>query len=46
MYVVFTSIGQLTFKEAGVFTLNFKPASAATWRPPNLKNVMLNGNEN
>jgi hypothetical protein len=35
------SIGQLTFKEAGVVTLNFKPASAATWRPLNLVNVVL-----
>ena len=35
------SIGQLTFKEAGVFTLSFKPASAGTWRPLNLINVVL-----
>jgi alpha-L-fucosidase len=35
------SIGQLTFKESGVYTLNLKPASAATWHPLNLRNVML-----
>ena len=38
------SIGQLTFKESGVFTLSFKPASVATWRPLNLRNVMLKPN--
>ncbi len=35
------SRGQLTFKESGVFTLSLKPASAATWRPLNLINVVL-----
>jgi hypothetical protein len=35
------SIGQLTFKEAGVFTLSFKPASAATCRPLNLVSMKL-----
>ena len=36
------SIGQMTFKESGVFTLSFKPASA--WRPLNLVNVVLKPN--
>ena len=35
------SIGQLTFRQSGVFTLSFKPASVATWRPLNLRNVIL-----
>jgi len=35
------SIGQLSFKESGVFTLSFKPSSAATWRPLSLVSVVL-----